>query len=653
SVILVFIFLPAMFFSNGGVEGGTPIWLLLGTIYIALILEGKIKIIMILCDAIVMIICWIVGYLFPDIITAYSRGGNFFDTIASLIIVSGIIYTIISFQNSLYRKEEEQKNVQRLFSQTATALANAIDAKDKYTHGHSSRVAEYSKKIAERAGKSPAECEEIYYVALLHDVGKIGVPEAIISKEGKLTEEEFDLIKQHPVMGAQILKSITEYPYLSIGANFHHERYDGKGYPQKLKGSDIPEIARIISVADAYDAMTSKRSYRDTIPQDKVREQLIEGAGTQFDPTFANIMLHLIDLDTEYEMKEREEVKELAGKNELLIGEHREDISEGIVLNPFKTTINMKVSPDKPGHDPKPSLVLFDSLDGRYHDDEKEIRELMYYEYCEIWINGHVENKGVRKIEKTIKEEVSSLSRGEYHIEAVRIKDHALIKIFSGENISNYIIALPDSSRYLYIGLTGIHCRINEVKIEKSEEKTEADYIPRIAEEISYINVPAGDIPNIQVDGYRSESTKGIPIKDGMNISFHSISLPTARLVWHCPSYVIFTSDDGTVNGENYKEFSLVRLDGENWEAENVAENELLVNRQDFNGWDSWKNYNKNGFDCLVSFKRDSNTIVSRTENDGISIKDTTHVLVDTEEIYVALSGDQCALTNIRINYEQ
>nr|MCR4750197.1 diguanylate cyclase [Lachnospiraceae bacterium] len=200
---------------------------------------------------------------------------------------------------------------------------------------------------------------------------------------------------------------------------------------------------------------------------------------------------------------------------------------------------------------------------------------------------------------------------------------------------------------------SGEQCRISDVKIEKSEERTSADFIPRIAEEISFINVPAGDIPNIQVDGYRSESTKGIPIKDGMNISFHSISLPTARLVWHCPSYVIFTSDDGTVNGENYKEFSLVRLDGENWEAENVAENELLVNRQDFNGWDSWKKYNKNGFDCLVSFKRDSNTIVSRTENDGISIKDTTHVLVDTEEIYVALSGDQCALTNIRINYEQ
>ena len=653
SVILVFVFLPAMFFSNGGVEGGTPIWLLLGTIYIALILEGKLKIIMIICEAVVMIICWIVGYLFPNLIIGYTRGGNYFDSIAALFIVSGIIYTLINFQSKLYVKEEEQKNVQRLFSQTAMALANAIDAKDKYTHGHSSRVAEYSKKIAERAGKSPSECEEIYYVALLHDVGKIGVPEAIISKEGKLTKEEFDLIKQHPVMGAQILKSITEYPYLSIGANFHHERYDGKGYPQKLKGSDIPEVARIISVADAYDAMTSKRSYRDTITQDKVREQLIEGAGTQFDPEFANIMLHLIDMDTEYEMKEREEIKELAGKNELVIGEHRDDISEGIWINPYMTTIEMKVSANRTIANPKPSLVIFDSLDGRYHDEEKEIKELLYFEYCEIWFDGRATNKGIRKIETKKRDEKTSLARGEYRIEAVKVKDHALIKIYDREGVTEFIIALPDSSRYVYIGLSGEQCRISDVKIEKSEEKTDADFIPRIIEEISFINVPAGDIPNVQVDGYRSESTRGIPIKDGMKISFHSVSLPTARLVWHCPSYVIFSSDDGTVNGENYKEFSLVRLDGENWEAEHVAENELLVNRQDFNGWDSWKNYNRNGFDCSVSFKRDGNTIVSQTENDGISIKDTTHVLVDTDEIYVALSGDQCALTNIRINYAE
>ncbi len=652
SLVLSFIFLPAMFFTNGGVEGGTPIWLLLGTIYIALILEGRLKIVMLVCEASVIIACWIIGYTFPDLITAYSRWGNYFDSIAALIIVSGIIYTIISFQNSLFRKEEERKNVQRLFSQTATALANAIDAKDKYTHGHSSRVAEYSRKIAELAGKSPEECDEIYYVALLHDVGKIGVPEKIINKEGHLSPEELELIKLHPVVGAQILKSITEYPCLSVGAHYHHERYDGKGYPERLKGSDIPEVARIISVADSYDAMTSKRSYRDPIPQDKVREQLIEGSGTQFDPKFANIMLHLIDLDTGYLMKERKEIQELSGKNELFVEDHRSEVSEGILLSSCITSISLKVSAGKAlGHASRASVILFDSLDGLFHNDAKGRKELVFYEYGEILFDGQYVNAGVRKIESRICSEIASvLAVGEYCLEAVRVKDHALVRIHSTDGAREYILALPDSSRYVYLGLTGEHCCISDVKIDKAGIKVGDGFIPRIAPKISYIDVPEGDVPNVQVDGYRTESTKGIPVRDGITISFHSMSLPTARLVWHCPSYVIFTSDDGTVGGGNYKEFSLVRLDGENWESDNAAENELLVDRQDFNGWDAWKRYNKAGYDCSVSFSREGATIISQTKNAGISIKDITTIKTKAAEIYVALSGDQCALTNIRIS---
>ncbi|MBO7375200.1 MAG: HD-GYP domain-containing protein, partial [Lachnospiraceae bacterium] len=217
---------------------------------------------------------------------------------------------------------EEKKEMMRLFDQTATALVNAIDAKDTYTQGHSVRVAEYARKIAEHVGKSEEECEEIYYAGLLHDVGKIGVPGDIINKNGKLSNEEYEKIKTHAEKGGQILSSIIEYPYLSIGARHHHERFDGKGYPDKLKGDDIPEIARILAVADAYDAMTSKRSYRDPIPQQKVREEIIKGAGLQFDPKFANVMQHLIDLDTEYQMKEKETVKELAGKSDLVCKEY-------------------------------------------------------------------------------------------------------------------------------------------------------------------------------------------------------------------------------------------------------------------------------------------------------------------------------------------
>jgi hypothetical protein len=161
-------------------------------------------------------------------------------------------------------------------------------------------------------GKNEEECREVYYAGLLHDVGKIGIKNAILTKNGKLTREEYEVIKQHALIGKQILSGITAYPYLSIAANFHHERYDGRGYPDKLKGEDIPEIARIITVADAYDAMSSNRSYRSAMPQQLVREEIVKGAGTQFDPEIARAMQHLIDMDEEYEMKERQEVRELA-----------------------------------------------------------------------------------------------------------------------------------------------------------------------------------------------------------------------------------------------------------------------------------------------------------------------------------------------------
>lgn len=656
SIILVFIFLPLMFFTNGGVYGGTPVWLLLGTLYIALILEGQLRKTMLILNFLAMIVYWIIGYHFPQLIEEYSRGGNYFDTLAAIFIVSMILYTMISFQMNLSRRDEKDLSLRRLFEQTATALVNAIDAKDKYTHGHSSRVAEYSRMIAEKAGKSPRECDDIYYVALLHDVGKIGIPEAIINKEGKLTDEEYGIIKQHSALGAQILQSINEIPYLSLGAHFHHERYDGKGYPNNLKGTDIPEYARIVSVADAYDAMTSRRSYRDPIPQQQVREELVKGSGTQFDPEFARIMIHLLDIDSEYEMKEREEIKELAGKNELISTEYRENISNGIHLSPNMTTISVRVLPDKniPGRIPVPSLILFDSLDGRYHDDERNIKELLYFEYGEIWLDGNTHTGSARLIQtnKIITDTQNPPNPTEYRIEAVRIKDHALIRIIGHSETYENIIALTDSARYAYIGLTGKYCHYTDVKILRDEAAKPDDYIPRIAEEISYINVPEGDIPNIQVNDYRAAHTRGIPITDGMQISFHTMSLPTARLVWHCPYVNVFASDNGTVYGDNYHDYMLMRMDGECWEGDPACKINPLINKNDeFDGWDSWKEYNHKGYDCTVSFERNENTIIVRTENHGIHIKNTAIIENgDSKTIYAALTGDQCAITNIRIS---
>ncbi len=196
------------------------------------------------------------------------------------------------------------KENERLSLQIVRTLAETIEAKDEYTNGHSGRVADYSREIAKRFGYSEYAQGNIYVMGLLHDVGKIGIPDAIINKKGKLNDEEYAQMKQHPIKGAKILSTIKELPQLVTGARWHHERYDGKGYPDGLSGEDIPEQARIIAVADAYDAMTSKRSYRDQLPQEVVRNEIVKGRGTQFDPVFADIMIKMIDEDKDYKMRE-------------------------------------------------------------------------------------------------------------------------------------------------------------------------------------------------------------------------------------------------------------------------------------------------------------------------------------------------------------
>ena len=206
---------------------------------------------------------------------------------------------------------EQQRKLNEAYWQTVTALSEAVDAKDRYTSGHSKRVAEYSRVIAKRMGKSVAEQEMIYRAGLLHDVGKIRIPVDIINKPGKLTDEEYDLIKIHPITGYHILKDISEHYDIAIAAKYHHERYDGKGYPNGLLGENIPELARILAIADSYDAMTSNRSYRKGLPQSVVRSEIEKGKGTQFDSDIADIMLQIIDEDKEYTLRqiERSEYK--------------------------------------------------------------------------------------------------------------------------------------------------------------------------------------------------------------------------------------------------------------------------------------------------------------------------------------------------------
>lgn len=581
---------------------------------------------------------------------------GFLTTMLYLFALGDMNYTVEharQLEVDLLKKENE--NSKRLFAQTAEALASAIDAKDKYTKGHSSRVAEYSRKIAESVGKSSQECDEIYYAALLHDVGKIGISRSILQKPGKLSNEEYQVIKEHPDIGAQILSSISESPYLSIGARSHHERYDGKGYPQGLKGNDIPEIARIIAVADAYDAMTSSRSYRETIPQQVVREEFVKGLGTQFDPVFGKIMIHLIDLDEEYQMKEKEEVKELAGKNELICGEYRSAVSEGIVVTKEITKIKFQCVADEgfAAEKAMPSIILFDSLDARIHTEDKNITRLMYFEYGEIHFNGKIVRKGTRKMQPTITKKPIAPEETKttvYSIEAVKVKDHVLITIDSEKETFEIIVALPDSARWAYIGLTGEHCHLLNVSIDRDDQSVPDDYIPRIAEEISYIDAPTGDLPNIQCDGYRSATTDGILVKDKVTVTFHTMSLPTARLVWHCPYFSIFSSDNGKVNGPDFREYGLLRLDGENWDSDDFGSNKITVNKtEQFTTWDDWKAINKEGFDCSITIERSGDKVTLTTSNKGIEIVNVTTMKDPSKEVYISLTGDQCAITNIKI----
>lgn len=214
--------------------------------------------------------------------------------------------SLFRLQNDMERELQiKTEKLSRVYLQIVQAMSMAVDAKDTYTKGHSSRVAEYARMIARRIGYTESAQNQIYIMGLLHDVGKIGISDAIINKPAKLTEEEYEIIKKHPAIGAQILQNITEFPELSIGARWHHERYDGRGYPDGLSGTDIPEVARMIAVADTYDAMTSYRSYRNALPQNVVKAEFVKCRGTQFDPRFADIMIQMIDEDRNYQMREQ------------------------------------------------------------------------------------------------------------------------------------------------------------------------------------------------------------------------------------------------------------------------------------------------------------------------------------------------------------
>ena len=216
----------------------------------------------------------------------------FFTSIVALLAV------IIIYQknNKIIREHESHKKELVDFTNSIIdAFSVCIDGKDSYTNGHSLRVASYTKLLAKKLGENEATAQKFYNIALLHDIGKIGIPDEILNKPGKLTEDEYETIKTHTYRGFEILKRVRSQKDISDGAYYHHERFDGRGYPTKLNGAKIPWVARIISVADAFDAMSSTRPYRKRLPMEEIVEEIKKCSGTQFDPVVARAFLELYE----------------------------------------------------------------------------------------------------------------------------------------------------------------------------------------------------------------------------------------------------------------------------------------------------------------------------------------------------------------------
>lgn len=231
-------------------------------------------------------------------IQGYCEKSDKFDQLL-LLIESGIksieqMNTIKTINKQLHDKNEE---LERAYLDTIGILRKTVEAKDPYTRGHSDRVSEYSVLIGKKLGLDEKTLHILKIGGLFHDIGKIGIPDSILLKESKLSDEEYSQIKNHPMIGVHMLGDAAIFTDILPIVKHHHERYDGRGYPSQLVGDDIPYVARIAAVADTFDAMTSKRSYRDSLPIDVVRAEIERCSGTQFDPNIAKIFLDIMDND--------------------------------------------------------------------------------------------------------------------------------------------------------------------------------------------------------------------------------------------------------------------------------------------------------------------------------------------------------------------
>ena len=228
-------------------------------------------------------------------IQGYCEKTDKFDQLL-LLIESGIksIAQMRTIQKINEELTESNKKLENSYMESIEILRYTVEAKDQYTRGHSERVSDYSVLIGEKLGLSESDIHTLKIGGLFHDIGKIGVPDAVLSKPGRLTDEEFEEIKKHPTIGAQILSNATIFDDIIPIVKYHHERYDGRGYPEGLVGEDIPYLARITTIADSFDAMASRRAYRDSLDLDTIISEFERCRGTQFDPELDDIFLDIL-----------------------------------------------------------------------------------------------------------------------------------------------------------------------------------------------------------------------------------------------------------------------------------------------------------------------------------------------------------------------
>ena len=395
-------------------------------------------------------------------------------------------------------------------------------------------------------------------------------------------------------------------------------------------------------------AMTTPKRYRDAYPGVIAREHFIKAAGEEHDPQFAGCMVRIIDSESNYQLKDLLETVE----SEMECGEYRDNVSNGIMIEDMvkMITFNCESTKEKTEDFSAPSIILYDSFDRKVHSSEQSIEGYHYLEYGEVWFDEHSITTAARKIREESIDDSNNTQPGHYEIEAAKYDDHMKLVMKGPEHSKEVIVALTNSSKSVYIGLTGEHCKLSDIIVKQTGKQIGSGEIPRIESEINFTDRMEADVKNIQVDSPRAAYTTGVRIKDRMHLAFHTMSLPAADFIWHCPYIVLFYSDDGNVNGPNYHEYALIKLNGESDAEKEHAHNYFTMKKKDsFPGWDKWKELNLAGMECNIEFEKRGNRVTTTTENLGIYLENVTEISDDVDMVYVSLTGDQCALTDIRV----